>query len=208
MSLEIHLGFKHHKLLLQAFPILAEEMVSPEVLLERIVVQVVMWLSRISPVTDKAPLMLIPAVLVQLVAIVETRAAESAKRVPPKPCLIDCTRLVVAVPHVFGQLLVGKHVVFVGKDLLVPSAQIAHLLAVDGADMSMQIRPTEAGKVALRVRAIVPEQKDRVAYNILPCVLDTNILISAGNICVCIVLETLFCIISEDDEGRRCLGRI
>lgn len=202
VRLEVHLGLEDDKLLLEALAVRAEEMVPPEMFLERVVVEVVMRLPRVPPVTQETSLVLVAAVLVQLVAVVEARAAEAAQRMAPEARLVGGAGLVVAVPHMLRQLLVGKHVVLVREDLLMPSTEVAHLLAVDGPDMAMQIRPAEAGKVALGIGAVVPEEQHAVAYDILAGILDADVLVGAGDIGGCVLFETLLSVISEDDKWR------
>jgi hypothetical protein len=81
--------------------------------------------------------MLIPAVFIQLVAVVEPFPAEVAKGMSLKTCLVDCPGPVVSSAHMLLQLFVGKEFVFVRKYLLVTSAKIAHLLVVGRADVSV-----------------------------------------------------------------------
>ena len=92
-----------------------------------------------------------------VVRIEEPLSAEFAERMPLEACLIHVTRPIVAVSHVFLQLLVGEEIMFVCKDFLVPRAEIAHLFMVDGAHMTVEVGPTEAGKVARRLWAVVAQ---------------------------------------------------
>jgi hypothetical protein len=130
VRLEVQLGLKHHKLLVQAFAIGAYVMVLFEVLLQGIVVEVVMRLSRISSIADEATLMLHATVFVQFVIVVEALAAETAQGVALEARLVGSAGLIVTTPHVLLQLLVGKELVFVRKDLFISSAEVAHSFPV------------------------------------------------------------------------------
>ena len=43
------------------------------------------------------------------------------------------------------------------EDFLVPGAEIAHLLVVDGALMRVEVRPAETEEVARQVKVVVPD---------------------------------------------------
>lgn len=49
---------------------------------------------------------------------------------------------------------------------------LPHRLAVFALDMTMQIRPSKAGSIAIAVRAIVPQQDHRVLEYFILFVLD------------------------------------
>jgi hypothetical protein len=100
----------------------------------------------------------------------------------------------------FGQLLVGEHVMLVRKDLFMPGAQIAHLFVVNGADMAVQIGPAEAGKVAFGIGAVVAEEEHGVAYDILASIPDANIIVGARDFGVGVFLEALGAVVGEDDK--------
>jgi hypothetical protein len=142
MRLQVHLRGENHELLLLAFAIWAEEMIIPEMLLEGIVVLVVVWLSWVLTVAEETSLVFVSAVLIELVTVVEAWSTEGAYRVALEAGLVNSSRSVIAVAHVLLQLLVGKQLVLMSKDLLIPGAQVAHLLVMGAAYMSMQIRPT------------------------------------------------------------------
>jgi len=55
--------------------------------------------------------------------------------------LIFGTRDVVSMFFVSSQILDGEEIVFVGKDLFVAGAEIAHLFVVDTLDMAVQVGP-------------------------------------------------------------------
>lgn len=69
--------------------------------------------------------------------------------------LVDGTRTIISIAHVLLKLLIREQVVFMRENLLVASAQVAHLLVVDAANVAMEIRPTETGEVARIVGAVV-----------------------------------------------------
>lgn len=75
-------------------------MVLFEMLLQRIVVEVVVWLSRIATVTDEASLMLHATMVVEFVVVVEAFTTEAAQRVALETSLVCGAGLVVAAAHV------------------------------------------------------------------------------------------------------------
>jgi hypothetical protein len=206
VGLEVHLRLEHDKLLLETLAVRAHVVLLLEVVLKRVVVQVVVRLARVATVAEEATLVLVPAVLVQFVAVVETGAAKAAQRVAPEAGLVDGAGLVVAVAHVLGELLVGKHVVLVGKHLLVASAQVAHFLVVLALDVAVQVLPAETGKVAFGVGAVIAEQQDGVAYDVLAGIPNANVIVGASNLGVGVFLETLRCVVGENDKRGGCLA--
>jgi len=55
--------------------------------------------------------------------------------------LILGSRDIVSVLLVPTQVLGGEEIVFVGEDLLIAGAEIAHLLVVDALDVTVQVGP-------------------------------------------------------------------
>src|SRR5690242_17683687 len=128
MGFEIHFRVEHNKLLLQTFLVWAHEVVVPEVLLTRIIVDVVLLLSpAISTDTTVTALLLVSTMCVQLVVSVEALATEPTLGVSLKTTLIDCARIVVAKFLVLSQLSKGKELVLVRKDFLVSGTKITCL---------------------------------------------------------------------------------
>ena len=182
VGFEIHLRLEYDKLLLETFPVIADEVVLLEMLLQCIVVDVVVWLSRVSPVAEEAPLMLVAAMFVQLVAVVESGAAETAERMAPETRLIRRTWFVISMAHVLRELLIRKHVMLVCKDFLVPSTEVAHLLVVGGTDMAMEVWPPETGEVAFGIGTVVSKQKNGVAYYVFAGVSNSDVVVGTGDI--------------------------
>jgi hypothetical protein len=100
MSLQIKFRLKNHEFLLHTFSITAKVMVLLKVLFQGVVVEIVVGMSRVSSVTDKATLVLHSAMLVQLVIVVKALSTESTQWVALEACLVCCTRLVVSMTHV------------------------------------------------------------------------------------------------------------
>lgn len=205
VRLHVQLGFEDDKLLLHASAVGAQEVVLLEVPLQLLVVEEVVGLARVSPVADEAALVLHAAVLKQLVVVVEALAAEAAQRVALEARLVGGAGLVVAVAHVLLQLLVAKELVLVGEDLFVAGAEVAHALVMGGFDVAMEVGPAKAGKVAGAVGAVVAQQQDGVADDVLVCVLDADVGVGGGEVGVGVVLEALLGVVGEDDIGRGCL---
>lgn len=87
----------------------------------------------------------------------------------------------------------------VGKDLLVARAQIAHALLVRRLDVTVEIGPAEAGKVARGIGTIVSKEEDRVADNVLVGVFDANVSVDSSEIGSRVLFEFLVGIICKDD---------
>ena len=206
MSLEIYLAFKYNKLLFETLAVETQEVVFLEMLLQRVVVLEVMWLPGIASVTDEAPLVLIPAMFVKLIAIIETFAAETTERVSLKTCLVDGSGLVVTFSHMFLQLLVCKQLMLVCKDLLVTSAEITHLLVVNRPHMAVEVWPAQSGEVAGVVRAVVPEKEDSIADDVFIGVPDTDVFVCTGDVVRSVILESFRIVIREDHERRGSLA--
>ena len=66
--------------------------------------------------------------------------------------------------------------------------------------MAVQIGPAEAGKVALVVGAVVPEQEDGVADDVLARVLDADVVVGARDVGGRVVLVLFEAVVGEDDE--------
>jgi len=118
MCLQIHLRLEYYKLLLETFPVAADEVILLKVLLQRIVVKVIVWLPRVPPVADETSFMFVSAMLVQFVIVIKPLAAEATDWVA-----FESRRgpgLVVSMAHVLAQLFISVHLMFVSKNLLVP----------------------------------------------------------------------------------------
>jgi hypothetical protein len=108
VSLQVQLRLKDYKFLFQTFSVAAEVVVLLEMLFECIVVEVVVGMSRVSPIADKAALMLHPAMLVQLVVVVKPLSTEPTQGVTLEACLVCRAGLVVSMTHVLLQFLIRK----------------------------------------------------------------------------------------------------
>lgn len=203
VRLHVQLRLKDDKLLLHASAVRAQEVVLLKVLLQLVVVEEVVGLPGVSPIADEAALVLHAAVLKQLVVVVEALAAEAAQRVALEARLVGGAGLVVAVAHVLLQLLVAKELVLVGEDLFVAGAEVAHALVMGRLDVAMEIGPAKAGKVARLVGAVVAQQQDGVANDVLVCVLDADVGVGSGEVLIGVVLEALLGVVGKDDIGCR-----
>jgi hypothetical protein len=178
----------------------------PEMFLQCVVVKVVMRFPGVSPVADETSLVSVSAVLIELVIVVEPLPTEPAEGVALEPSGRSCLVL-ITMPHMLPQLLLGVHLVFVRENLLVPRAQVAHFHVVNGANMPMQVSPAQPGEVAVQARAVVSEQENRVPNNILTRILDPDVDVCGGEVCIRILLKALRLVIVEDDERGKGLDR-
>lgn len=200
MSLEIHFRFEHDKLLLHTFTVVTEEMILLEVLFECVVVEVVVGVSRLSTIANKATFVLHATVLIEAIVIVKSLATEATQRVTFEAGLISRAGFVVAAAHVLFQLLIRKQFMLVGEDLFVACAEIAHALSMDALDMAVQVWPTQAGEIARGIRAIVSKKQNCVTHNVFVCVLDANVSVGCRGIFVRVFFESLLGVVGEDDK--------
>lgn len=180
-------------------------MVLFEVCLQGVVVEIIVRVARVPPVAEKAPLVLHATMLVQLVVVIESLTTEATEGMPLESALVCGSGLVVAMAHVLLELAVGEELMLVSEDLFATGAEIAHAFAVGSLDMPMQVWPPQAGEVARGIGAVVSEEQDRVAHNVLVCVLDADVVVGGGDVCAGVVLELLIEVVGEDDVGSGCL---
>lgn len=101
-------------------------MVLFEMNLERLVVDVVLWLApTITAVADVTPLVLFSAVDVEFIIPVETSHTETALGMSLEATLVRRTRVIVAKLLVFAQLSIGEQLMLMCKNFFVPCAEIA-----------------------------------------------------------------------------------
>lgn len=128
MSLEVHLRIEYNELLLQALPVRTHEVILPEVLFQRVVVDIVLLLpAPFSAIADVTALVLVATMRVKLVVSVEALTAESTFRVSLKTALVDRARVVVAEFLMLLEVGEGKELVLVGKHFLVSCTEVAGL---------------------------------------------------------------------------------
>jgi hypothetical protein len=142
MSLQVHFRIEDDKLLLQALLIRADKVVLSEVHLEGVVIDVVLRVSAtIAAITQVAAFVAVTAMREQFIVAVEALTTETTLGMTLETRLVLGTRDVVSMFFVPAQVLDGEEVVFVGKDLFVAGAEIAHLFVVDTLDVTVQIWP-------------------------------------------------------------------
>lgn len=85
------------------------------------------------------------------------------------------------------------------EDSLITSAQVAHALAMSRFDMAVQIGPAKASKVAGRFGAVISQEKNSVANDVLFRVLDADVAVGGSDVFFRIFLETFLGIVGEND---------
>ena len=131
MRLQIHFRLEDDELLLQAFLIGAHEMVTPKVLLQRTVIDVILLLAAPTPsIADMTSFMFVPTVNVQLIVSIESLSTETAFRMPLETALVDSARMIISEFLMLAQLLRGEELMLMGEDFLISRAQIAQDLVV------------------------------------------------------------------------------
>jgi len=68
--------------------------------LQTIIIDIILRLSA-SPIADKTSLMLLPTMHIQLILPIKSLSAESTFRMALETALIDCSRVVVSLLHMF-----------------------------------------------------------------------------------------------------------
>ncbi len=125
VRLEIHLGLKHNKLLVQTVLLHTEVVIFSKVNFERVVVDIVLLLpAGVPSIADMAALVPVSAVRIQLIVTIEALLAKSALRMPSETALVHCAGVVVPKLLMLSQLGVGEQLVLVRKDLFVACAEI------------------------------------------------------------------------------------
>ena len=82
---------------------------------------------------------------------------------PLEATLINSSRIVIPEFFMLAEVLLGEKFMLMGKNLLVPGAEVAHDLVVHAFDMAMQVRPPKACNVAARVGAIVAQEENGIS---------------------------------------------
>jgi len=101
MRLQIHLGRESNELLFQARLLLTRKVIFPHMRKQRLIIEIVLRLTSMQLVTNKAPLMLLPAMHIQLILTIKPQSTERTQRMALEPRLIDRTGIVVSFPHMF-----------------------------------------------------------------------------------------------------------
>lgn len=86
-----------------------------------------------------------------------------------------------------------------GEDLLVACAQITHDLAMPGFDMTMQVRPSQAGNVTIFVRTVIPQKQDCILQDFVFFIFDAQVLINFDKVLVFKLLKLLLGLVCEDN---------
>lgn len=103
MSLQVHLGLEHHKLLVQTLLIKTEEVVFLEMTLKGRVINVVLLLTIVgTAVTDMAAFVLLTTMGIKLIITIEPLPTETAFGMSFETALVDGTRLVIAILFVLS----------------------------------------------------------------------------------------------------------
>lgn len=215
MRLEIHGRIENHKLLLHALTIRAGVVVLVEVLLQSVVIEEVARVVSIRhSIAQMATLVPVAAVGVKLISAVESLPAKAALWMSLKTSLFGGSWCVVAVPLMLAQLLLGEELVLMRKDLLIPSAKIAHDLLVYCANVTVQVGPAEASSITVRVWAIVAKKHNSVLKDLLLLIADAHVVVLSEEIIGLELLEPLLSIVCEDHcrrfgaTMRACLGLV
>ena len=205
MTLQIHLRVEDDKLLLQALGVETRKVILAKVLLKRIVVLEILWISSACPpIAKMASLMSIATMCIEFVISVESLPAESALGMTFKPTLIHSSRNVVAILLMLPQLLLREYLVLVDKHLFVSSAQIAHHLVMYALHMTMEIRPAQARRITGRIWTVVPEQDYRILENLLLFICNPKIAVLPTEVAILKLFVSLLLLICE--YHRSCLS--
>ena len=131
VRLQVHLGSEHHELLLKTFLLHARKVILPEMLFQTRVIEEIRWLLRgILSIANMTSFVFIPTVDKEFIIAVESLSTEATFRMSFESGLITSTRFVVAELLVQAKGSVGEELVLVGKNPLIPSAEVAEMSAL------------------------------------------------------------------------------
>ena len=126
VSFHVHFRFENNKLFLQTLFVQAKEMIFLEVILERIVVNIILLLTTPRPsITNVTSFVAVATVSVQFIVAIKPLTAETTFRVTLKATLFNGSRNMISVLLVLAQLRHSEEFVFMGEDFLVSRTQIA-----------------------------------------------------------------------------------
>jgi hypothetical protein len=141
VSFEVHFRVENDEFLLQAFFVETQEVIFPEVALQRVVVQVVVRPAWRSSVAYMTPLVLLAAMDEQFIVAIEGLLAETTLGVSLEAALVYGSRLIVSVFLMLPQLFWSKQIMLVSKDFLVLRTEVAHDLLMRSLDMIVKVSP-------------------------------------------------------------------
>ena len=176
--------------------------------LERLIIDIIVRVSAVLSVAQEASLVLLSAVYVQLVVAIESLPTEAAEWMALETRLIHCSWVIVPLAHMSLQLLIAEQRKLVCKNLLVPRAEITHLLVMYAPDMAMQIWPSSRRSVASWFWAVVVQEVCRVRRDLLGAVFYADVVVLYCKVAVLVILEVLVWVLCEDDVfglGLRCM---
>lgn len=79
---------------------------------------------------------------------------------------------------------------------------IPHHLPMLAFHMTMQVRPTQTGYIAVFIWAIIPEQQNSVLEDLILFILDAQVVIGSSKVLLLETLETSYGIVGKDHKGR------
>ena len=98
-------------------------MVSPKMLLQRVVVDVILLLAAPIPsIAYVAPFMFVPTMDVQFIIPIESLSTETAFRMSFEAALVHCAGMIISKLLMLAQLLWGEELMLMCEDLLISSA--------------------------------------------------------------------------------------
>jgi hypothetical protein len=158
MCFQVHFRLEDICLVCLTFGVHAHKVLFGKVFLQFLVVEVVLWVSTsVSSIADVTSFMFLPTVGVEFVVSIEPLFAKAAFGMAFESRLVDSTWIIVSELLMFSKLTKGEQLMLVCENLLVSGAEVAHHLSVFASDMAVQIWPSEAGHIAVFVRAVIPQ---------------------------------------------------
>jgi hypothetical protein len=178
-------------------------MVIPEVLLERVIIDVILLLpASVSSVTYVASFMLISTMRVELIITVEPPSTKPTLRMTPETTLVNCAWVIITELLVIAQFLGIEQLMLVGEHLLVPCAQITHDLMMHTLHMAMEVWPSPASDITVLVRTVVAEQKNSIIVDLFVLVFDTQYVVNLLEVAVNKILVSLDWVVRKNYKLR------
>lgn len=205
MCFEVHLRLKNVRLIRLAFGIQADKMSIGKVLLEFLVIEVVLRIAAAVPsITDMTSLMPLPTMSIEFVVPIKSLFAESTVWMALEARLVDCTWVIITKSLMLAEFCISKQFVFMGEDLLVSGTEITHHFLVR-LDVAVEIGPSQASYIAVFIRTVVSQEKDRIFEDDILFVFDTQVVVNLDKVGVGEILEPLLGIVGKYHKWRLCL---
>lgn len=219
VGLQINFMFEYNKLLLQTLTILTHEVRILKVALKCRIIDVITWLlPNIPAIAYEAPLMVVSTMLVEFIVGVEAFSTETTLRVTFESALCFRSWVIIAFSFMLVELGLCEQGVLVSKNLLVAGTEVTaqcysmlkfplviylpHDQSMVLAHVAVQIWPSTAGPIAVRIWAIVSQQQRRIVADCLIFIFYAQCIVPCYDVRIGELFKSFICVLCEDDVVR------